>query len=161
MKKYIYSAIITALALTLDIFTKYLVVQNIAEGERINVIGSFFQLTLLYNRGGLFGIFQGYQNFFLILSIIVLCLIILFFIYEKMKSYAFCTAMSLITAGAIGNILDRITWRKGVVDFIYIGNDNFFRWPAFNIADAVVVVGAVLLFIVFMKEDRKKKENYE
>ena len=58
------------------------------EFDRINIIGSFVQLTLLYNRGGLFGIFQGYQNFFLILSIIVLCLIVLFYIYEKKKSYS-------------------------------------------------------------------------
>ena len=65
--------------------------------------------------------------------------------------------MALITAGALGNILDRITWRKGVVDFIYIGNDNFFRWPAFNVADAIVVIGAVLLFIVFMKDEKKEK----
>ncbi|MBN2041200.1 MAG: signal peptidase II [Spirochaetes bacterium] len=159
MKKYIYSAVITAVTLTLDVITKYLVVQNIAEYERINVIGSFFQLTLLYNRGGLFGIFQGYQSFFLVLSIIVLCLIVAFFIYEKRKSYAFCTAMSFITAGAIGNILDRVTGKKGVVDFLYIGNDNVFRWPAFNVADALVVAGAVILFIVFMKEENKRKEN--
>ena len=69
--------------------------------------------------------------------------------------------MALITAGAVGNILDRVTLRKGVVDFIYIGSDDFYRWPAFNVADAVVVVGAVLLFIVFMREEKKRKMNQD
>ncbi len=159
MKKYIYAAVIFISSLALDIITKYLVVVNITEHERVNVIGSFVQLTLLYNRGGLFGILQGYQNLFLVISVIVLLLIVLFFIYEKNKTFVFCTSMAFITAGAIGNILDRITGRKGVVDFIFIGNDDVFRWPAFNVADAVIVAGALLLFYVFLKEERKRKAN--
>jgi signal peptidase II len=159
MKKYIIMAIIFISSLTLDILTKYLVVVNIAEHERLNIIGSFFQLTLIYNRGGLFGILQGYQNLFLIVSIIVLIFITAFFIYEKNKTLPFCTAIALITSGAVGNILDRLTGRKGVVDFIFIGNDDFFRYPAFNVADAVIVVGAFLLFIVFFKEEKERKRK--
>lgn len=159
MKKYILMAIIFIISLTLDIITKYLVVVNIAEHERLNIIGSFFQLTLIYNRGGLFGILQGYQNLFLIVSIIVLIFITAFFIYEKNKTLPFCTAIALITSGAVGNILDRLTGRKGVVDFIFIGNDDFFRYPAFNVADAVIVVGAFLLFIVFFKEEKERKRK--
>ena len=114
---------------------------------------------MIYNRGGLFGILQGYQNLFLIVSIIVLIFITAFFIYEKNKTLPFCTAIALITSGAVGNILDRLTGRKGVVDFIFIGNDDFFRYPAFNVADAVIVVGAFLLFIVFFKEEKERKRK--
>ena len=161
MKKYIYAASIFIISLALDIITKNLVVEHIALHERINVFGSFVQLTLTYNRGGLFGILQGYQNFFLIVSLIVLIFLVLFFIFEKNKSQIFCISIALITSGAAGNILDRISGKPGVVDFIYIGSDNFFRWPAFNVADAVIVMGASLLLIIFLKEEKKKKQIEE
>ena len=157
MKKYIYASLLFVSTLALDIYTKYLVVKNIRLHERIDVWGSFFQLTLTYNRGGLFGILQGYQTFFLVVSIIVLIFLILFFFFEKNKTQLFCFAEALIISGAIGNILDRISGRPGVVDFIYIGSDNVFRWPAFNVADAVIVIGASLLFIFFLKEEKERK----
>ncbi len=157
MKKYIYIAVIFIVSLTLDIITKYLVIANIPVHGRINVIGSFVQFTLIYNKGGLFGILQGYQTLFLVVSVIVFIFIVLFFIFEKNKSQLFCCSIALITSGAVGNILDRIIGRTGVVDFVYIGADDVFRWPAFNIADAVIVAGAVLLFIFFIKEEKKRK----
>lgn len=159
MKKYIIAAAIFISTLAIDIFTKYLVVENIMLHERINVLGSFVQLTLTYNRGGLFGILQGYQNLFLVFSIIVLLFLIGFFILEKNKTPLFCSSIALITSGAVGNILDRVLGKEGVVDFIYIGDDRYFRWPAFNVADAVIVVGAFLLFIVFYKEEKKRKQS--
>jgi signal peptidase II len=157
MKKYIYTVSIFIASLLLDIITKYLVLLYIPEHERINILGSFVQFTLVYNQGGLFGILQGYQHLFLIVSLIVLIFIVLFFIYEKNKSLIFCTSMALITSGAVGNILDRVTGRKGVVDFINIGPTESLRWPTFNTADAVIVAGAFLLFIVFFTEEKKRK----
>lgn len=157
MKKHIIAGAILAITLILDVFTKHLVVTNISLHERINVIGSFVQFTLIYNRGGLFGIFQGYQMYFLIISIVVLVLLVLFYIFEKEKRPLFCSSMALIVSGAIGNIIDRISGRPGVVDFIYIGNDEIFRWPAFNIADSVIVIGAILLLIVYIQEEIKMK----
>jgi signal peptidase II len=157
MKKYIYTTSVFIASLLLDIITKHLIVQNIAEHERLNIIGSIVQFTLVYNQGGLFGILQGYQTLFLIVSIIVLILILAFFIYEKNKNMIFCTSMALITSGAIGNILDRVTGRKGVVDFINVGISENMRWPTFNAADAVIVAGAFLLFIVFFQEEKRRK----
>ena len=157
MKKYIYTASIFVVSLLLDIITKYLVLVYIPEHERINIFGSFVQLTLVFNRGGLFGILQGYQTMFLVVSIIVLVFIVLFFIWEKNKSMLFCMSMALITSGAVGNILDRIIGRKGVVDFINVGITENLRWPTFNIADAVIVAGAFLLFIVFFRDEKRRK----
>jgi signal peptidase II len=157
MKKYIYTPSIFIASLLLDILTKYFILINFSEHETIDIFGSLVQLTLVYNQGGLFGILQGYQNLFLIVSLIVLIFIILFFIYEKNKSMIFCTSMALITSGAVGNILDRVTGRKGVVDFINVGINENLRWPTFNTADAVIVAGAILLFIVFFKEEKKRK----
>lgn len=169
IKKHIYAGIIFVVSLVLDIITKEMIVSSFHTHERVDIIGSFVQFTLIYNRGGLFGILQGYQALFLIISVIVLILLVIFYIFEKNKTMLFCTSMALIASGAVGNILDRFLGmfgfanRPGVVDFIWIGHDNYFRWPAFNIADAVIVVGAVMLVIAFYKspafqEQKKDKE---
>ena len=144
-------------ALAADILTKYLVNTRIHLYERIDLIGSFVQLTKLYNKGGIFGILQGYQKLFLIFSIIVLCIMIALYIYEKNKTLLFSISMGLIFSGALGNILDRLIGRPGVVDFIYIGVDRIYRWPAFNVADCSIVVGAILLLIFFYTQGRDKK----
>lgn len=144
-------------ALAADILTKYLVNTRIHLYERIDLIGSFVQLTKLYNKGGIFGILQGYQKLFLIFSIIVLCIMIALYIYEKNKTLLFSISMGLIFSGALGNILDRLIGRPGVVDFIYIGVDRIYRWPAFNVADCSIVVGAILLLIFFYTQGREKK----
>ena len=137
--------------------TKELAVAHIGLHERIDIIGSFVQLTLLYNRGGLFGIMQGHQLFFLVVSCIVLVLLLVYYIYEKVKTGLFCNSMALIMAGAVGNILDRLLGKPGVVDFIYIGSDDVFRWPAFNIADSVIVIGAALLMFFYYQEEKKAR----
>ncbi|MGQ9842981.1 MAG: signal peptidase II [Spirochaetota bacterium] len=163
MKKEIKNTLIAALIFTVilgcDIITKAFVEKYISIYERVNVFGSFVQLTLIYNQGGIFGILQGYQRFFLIVSIIVFILLIAYFILEKNKTLIFTSSMGLICAGAIGNILDRITGKPGVVDFIYIGSDEIFRWPAFNVADSSIVIGATLLVIHQLIEEKKRKAN--
>ncbi len=161
MKDHLYAGIVFAFALALDIITKQLAVSYIHLHERIDIAGSFIQLTLLYNQGGLFGIMQGYQVFFLIVSVAVLGLLIAYYIIEKNKTLIFSNSMALIMAGAVGNILDRVLGKPGVVDFIYIGNDDIFRWPAFNVADAVIVAGAGLLLLFYYKEEKKRKAAAE
>ncbi len=160
MKKHYIAAAILSATLVLDILTKYLVVSSMFEHQRINVLGSFVQLTLLYNKGGLFGIMQGYQSFFLVVSILVLALMIAYYVFEKKKNMLFCASMALIISGALGNIIDRLSGKPGVVDFLYVGSDEVFRWPAFNVADAAIVVGAGLLLVFYyMEEKRMKREG--
>ncbi len=159
IKNTLLAVLIFIVVLALDIVTKSLVEQYISIYERVNVLGSFVQLTLIYNQGGIFGILQGYQRFFLIVSIIVFLLLIAYFILEKNKTRIFTVSMGLICAGAIGNILDRITGKPGVVDFIYIGSDEVFRWPAFNVADSSIVIGATLLVIHQLIEEKKRKQQ--
>lgn len=171
MKQHIYAGIIFVVSLALDIITKEMIVSTLQKHERVDILGTFVQFTLIYNRGGLFGILQGYQALFLSVSVIVLIMLVLFYIFEKNKTTLFCTSMALIASGAVGNILDRFLGmfgfadRPGVVDFIWIGHDSVFRWPAFNIADAVIVVGAVMLVIAFYKspafQEQYKKEDTE
>ena len=158
MKKHILTSAIFVVILGCDIISKYLVEMHIGLYERVNVIGSFVQLTRLYNKGGVFGIMQGHQMFFLTVSCAVFILLIVFYYFEKNKTTAFCSAMGLIFSGAVGNIVDRLSGKPGVVDFVYIGNDNYYRWPAFNVADAAIVTGAILLVIVFYLQEKSIKK---
>ena len=158
------------ITLGLDILTKYLVeakfycrccdnaiTTNLSQSAEF--LGGFLRIHLVHNKGGVFGIAQGYTNIFLIVSIIVLILMIIFWIYEKNKSMVFNVTMSLIISGAIGNIIDRIMpSREGVVDFISIGVDGVYRWPSFNIADSCIVVGAILLIIVFYRNEKLERQ---
>jgi len=160
MKRNIYALLILVSTLVMDIVTKILVVRNLNYYDRVDFLGGFLRLTLVYNEGGVFGIMQGYKNVFLIVSIIVLALMIAYYIYEKNKTMLFSLSMALIISGAIGNIIDRLVpSRPGVVDFISVGVDGVYRWPSFNVADSCIVVGAFLLVIVFYQEEKKRKEQ--
>ncbi|PKL38991.1 MAG: signal peptidase II [Spirochaetae bacterium HGW-Spirochaetae-1] len=158
MKRNIYALLILVSTLALDIVTKILVVRNLNYYDRVDFLGGFLRLTLVYNEGGVFGIMQGYKNVFLIVSIIVLGLMIAYYVYEKNKTMLFSLSMALIISGAIGNIIDRLVpSRPGVVDFISVGVDGVYRWPSFNVADSCIVMGAFLLVIVFYQEEKKRK----
>ena len=65
--------------------------------------------------------------------------------------------MALVSAGAIGNIIDRLRFEAGVVDFLDVGVGSY-RWPIFNVADMAVSIGAVLLLISFYFEEKDGDE---
>jgi signal peptidase II len=159
MKKHILPGILALSALGLDIITKIMAVEHLGQYRSYDFLGGFLRFELTYNQGGVFGIMQGYQNFFLIVSVIVLVVMVAYYFYEKNMPALFRYSMALIIGGAVGNILDRlIPARPGVVDFISMGFDGIYRWPTYNIADSVIVIGAVLLVIVVFREEKKKLE---
>lgn len=156
VKKNLTGISVFVVSLALDILTKNMVVDYFRHNERLDYLGGFFRITLVYNEGGVFGIMQGYKSFFLVVSIIVLVLMFFYYIYESKKTYPFVLAMFMVMAGAVGNIIDRlIPSRPGVVDFISVGVDGVYRWPAFNVADSSIVVGAILLVVVFYIEEKR------
>ncbi len=155
LKKHILALSVFAVLLAADMITKHLAELYIAQGDRINVVGSFVQLIRIYNQGGVFGIFQGYQHVFMVISMIVFVFMLIFYGFEKNKTYPFCIAMGMILSGAVGNISDRLMQKPGVVDFIYVGIEGLYKWPAFNVADMAIVCGAVMLGIVFYRQERR------
>lgn len=98
------------------------------------------------NTGGVFGMFHGWNSFFIVFSIIVICGIVYFLHKGK---YIF--ELVLILAGVIGNLIDRVFY-LGVVDFIDVG-----FWPVFNLADVFIFFGAVLLLRKVFKLGESKK----
>jgi len=157
MKKHIIPALTVAAAFGADLLTKNMALKHLGFYSRFDYLGGFFRLDLTFNKGGVFGIMQGYKNFFLLVSVAVLVVMVAYYFYEKHMPALFRIAMALIIGGAAGNICDRlIPGRPGVVDFISVGVDGVYRWPTFNIADSVIVVGALLLVLVVYLEDKKK-----
>ncbi|MBL7081915.1 MAG: signal peptidase II [Candidatus Omnitrophica bacterium] len=130
----------------LDQLSKYFVASLLSVGESIPVIKDIFHISLVRNTGAAFGILKGELYLLLALTLIVT----IFFAIKLRKETVLVQTlgMSLILAGAIGNLTDRI--RLGVViDFL-----DFRIWPVFNIADSAITIGAVLLGFYFLKKCR-------
>ncbi len=130
--------IIVFTILSLDQLTKFLVNKSLGLNHSLPVISGIFSITLVHNRGAAFGIFKNQFNLFIFISVTAVCLI-----YSILKdnkhnnSYAY--SLSLILAGALGNLIDRISLGY-VVDFL-----DFHIWPVFNLADSAITIGAVFL----------------
>ncbi len=155
MRKYIKALIALILLILFDQLTKYLAVIHLKGTSGISVIPDVFHLQYLENHGVAFGMFQGQQWFFVPLTIIIAFVMI--FLYYKIpdtKRYLpLRICVVLVTAGAFGNIIDRIS-HQYVVDFFYFKLINF---PIFNVADCYVVV-AVILFVILILFYYKEEE---
>lgn len=130
------------LVVTADQLTK-LWVTSYEKGEVIYRLG-FFQFIHVQNTGASFGIFKGHSFTLMIVDIvgIILLLSMTFYIYRRLPNLVTllnAIAFSLILAGTVGNLIDRIRLEH-VTDFIDVG-----FWPVFNIADSAVTIGAVII----------------
>jgi signal peptidase II len=166
LKKLIPPAIIIIVVVVLDQITKILAVNNLEYGNSIEVIGSFFMLTLIYNEGGAMGTNIGSSNYYLLASIIILG-VIFYYLYSQRENKSLVIPLSFISGGAIGNLIDRIAYGK-VVDFLDFDffNINIFgyrldRWWTFNIADMAISLSILYLFItiLFTKQEISTEEN--
>ena len=152
--------IILILGLTaIDQLSK-LYMYNISGGEMgysIPIINDFFHLTYIENHGGIFGVFQGKINYFTIISIVLIAYVVITEI-KNFKKYKFPIKLgiSIITAGALGNMIDRI-FRGFVIDMIdFRGIWGFI----FNIADTYIHIGLyIILFTLIKDEYEKMKKN--
>ncbi len=157
MRKYHF--LIALLVLALDRLTKWVIAHRLSLHDSIQVIPGFFRIVHAENPGAAFGIFADspapWKIAMLILFSVIALLIVSALLWKN--SHRLTTTgvgLSLILGGAIGNLWDRIVSRH-VVDFLlfYIGR---YQWPAFNVADSAIVVGAGLLVleILFPKQAR-------
>ena len=137
----------------LDAVTKWWVESDFIRGQSKAIVPGFLNFTLVYNRGAAFG--QGRQLpmvFFIVVSAIALGVV--GYLYRRLKPEEGCSrwGLALIFSGAVGNLIDRI--RLGyVIDFVdlYVGR---YHWPAFNVADACITVGAVLFALDLIRRPK-------
>lgn len=150
---YIIGIIAVILGVALDQYTKHLAITHL-KGNPISLIEGVFELRYLENRGAAFGFFQNQQMFFLIIGSITLLVITYLYVRmpqtKRFRLLRIC--MVSITAGAIGNMIDRARYQY-VVDFLYFELIDF---PIFNVADifaTVATFGLVILLLFYYKED--------
>jgi len=153
--------LIAVFVVLLDRVTKLAVAKNISLHDSIQIIPDFFRLTHVENRGAAFGLFADSPSEWKIAVLVLFSIVALAIVTALLwrNSHSMNTTgigLSLILGGAIGNLWDRLLSGR-VVDFLlfYIGQ---YQWPAFNVADSAIVVGAGLLVIeiLFAKTPAEK-----
>ena len=130
-----------------DRVTKLLVLESFAPGERLPITG-FFNMVLVFNKGAAFSFLAGASGwqtpvFAAISSVAAVVITVL--ILRNSGNRMLCAALALILGGALGNLWDRLLWGH-VVDFLDFHAAGW-HWPAFNVADSAISVGAVLLIL--------------
>ena len=145
--------------LILDFISKSWALDALAGGNRLEILGGFVPLTLAYNRGAAFGISLGDDSrwFFIPITILALVLLLVLLRQAQRRDWLRLVSISMVVAGALGNLYDRVRWDRGVVDFIGPINLGFMDWPIFNVADMSITCGAVLLAISFWGEERRER----
>lgn len=133
----------------LDQLTKSLVASSLAQGESVRVLGDVLRITHIRNAGAAFGLLRGFGG---LLALAALVGVIIFAaVVVRRPDTPTGIAAALVAAGASGNLLDRLVrgpfGRGTVVDFV-----DFRFWPAFNVADSAITIGALLIVLTsFLK----------
>ena len=146
--------------IVLDQVTKFLAETLLTFHQPVPVLPSF-NLLLTYNTGAAFSFLAGaggWQRwFFLGLGLLVSIGLVVWLRRLKPTETRLATALALILGGAIGNLIDR-AWLGQVIDFIQLYYQHWY-WPAFNLADSAITVGAVLLVLDSLWSGRASKPN--
>jgi signal peptidase II len=138
-----------------DVVTKRWALDTLFHGMRLEVFGGLVPLTLAFNQGIAFGLPLPSLGRWLIIAATFVVLFVLAGLYRRaeLDDWARLLSIQLVAAGAIGNLIDRVRWDRGVVDFIGPIDLGFMHWPIFNIADMAITTGAVLLGISLWREE--------
>lgn len=138
---------ISAIVILLDQVVKVTITKLFREGE-MRPVTSFFDITFLYNKGAAFSFLateSGWQRYAFIGLGVAAALAIIFMLKRNANKPLFCWAMALILGGAIGNVIDRMVYGK-VVDFLLFHWQSW-SFPAFNVADSAITLGAILFIL--------------
>jgi signal peptidase II len=140
-KRYGLLLIVAALVVAADQITKQLALSALDDGP-IHLIDGALSLTLSYNSGGAFGILQGLPGFFLVATIVIAGLILVW--ARHVADARHLVPLGMVLGGGLGNLVDRLMRDPGgrVVDFI-----DLHVWPVFNLADSAIVIGVLVLLI--------------
>lgn len=140
---------LSGLVIVLDQLSKAWVLATLVPGQKLAVIPDFFYWTLAFNKGAAFSFLAnsgGWQRwFFTGLALLISAVLLVWLKRTRVGDWRTALPLALVLGGAVGNVIDRI--RMGhVTDFIlvYFGD---WAYPAFNVADSAVCVGAVLLIV--------------
>jgi len=150
--------LVAIVALALDQWTKYLVVSRLEMYERwvpIPALANVLTIHYVTNTGAAFGLFQNGSLVLAIVAVVVSSVIVVYYRSLPGGQWLVRLSLGLQLAGALGNLIDRV--RVGhVIDFL-----DFQVWPVFNLADASIVCGVVLLAYLLLREEQRESRHTE
>ncbi|NDC08705.1 MAG: lipoprotein signal peptidase [Oxalobacteraceae bacterium] len=138
---------IAVILVLLDQVSKITISRLLVYGQS-EMITPYFNLVMVYNQGAAFSFLAnsgGWQRWFFSGLALVVSLVIIWMLHKNATQRLFCWALTLILGGAVGNLIDRLLYGH-VIDFLdfHIGT---LHWPAFNVADSAITVGAALFVL--------------
>lgn len=148
--------IVAALIVAFDQLSKLWIRAHLALGESLSITGRL-SLTYVGNTGSAFGLLANQTFLVTIIGIASLLLVLLFLRYVSRTTALSMVSIGLIWGGAIGNLVDRLRFGY-VTDFVYFRLWGDFHWPAFNVADAAITAGIVVLIYSFYKSGLFSRE---
>lgn len=154
---------LSVLVVLLDQIVKFIIVAQIQPYNEVSVVPGF-KLTLLFNTGAAFSFLNsqsGWQVWFFSIITIAICFVLLLWLQRLKASQVWlCIAIAFILGGAIGNLVDRLTLGYVIDYFLFYA--GHWSWPAFNVADSAITIGAIMLVIdLLFKQKRAKRANKE
>jgi signal peptidase II len=150
------------LVVILDQLTKFWILRSFELYESREIIPGFFNLVYVTNTGAAFSMLAGVDSpwrhyFFLGVGVVACAGLTVAYYRFRAAHRLYPLALGLIAGGALGNLIDRLRY-GAVIDFLdfHLGG---YHWPAFNVADSAICVGAVLFLIVNIIEEKQKTRN--
>ena len=152
----------SALLVVLDQITKFVIQRALLPGQSIDVLPPVVTMVLAYNPGAAFSFLasgSGWQRYFFLAIALVASVLIIYMMIKHRSDRFLCFALALVLGGAVGNLIDRAV-SGAVVDFVLVrwpgGPRLFDPWPAFNLADSCITIGAALLIWDSFRRSRDK-----
>lgn len=150
---------------SIDQWTKSLVVKNMPVGSErpFPILGNYFYLWHIHNTGAAFGMLAGSGGAVLLSLLILAAVLVVFYLYVRMINngpWYYKLIFGLIIGGALGNLIDRVIHSGYVVDFISFRIPQWdYYFAIFNVADASISVGVVLLFVLVLFGNRTTEKD--
>lgn len=135
--------------LAADRLTKWAVINSFDEGDSQPLLGSVVSLTRRHNTGAAFGLLPTWTMLLAVVAAIVIVVLLVYGVSGLLRSRALIVAVGLQLGGAAGNLYDRLLYGY-VVDFL-----DLHFWPAFNVADAAITVGAIVVALFLLRGGEK------
>ncbi|NDI86868.1 signal peptidase II [Undibacterium crateris] len=147
---------LATIIILLDQVSKITITRLFAYAETLAVT-SFFNLTLVYNKGAAFSFLaqeSGWQRYFFTALGLTASAYIIYLMRQHSAQKLFCTALALIMGGALGNVIDRLLYGH-VIDFLDFHYLETYHFPAFNLADSAICLGAALFILDELRRVKK------
>ncbi len=151
---------IATLLVVLDQVTKYFAVQAIPAGSTIPLL-PFLSLVLTHNTGAAFSFLagaSGWQRWFFVLIAVAASALIIWMLHRHRRETFLCVGLTLILGGAVGNLIDRLLI-GAVADFVLL-HWRQYQWPAFNLADSCITIGAAMLIWDSLRQSRSHRRRH-